>query len=157
MCWAYLSERTAREVLGDEPARTLLFPAVGPRGEAMVYDFRKALDAVAIRAGFSESVIGGGEVVKDKRGQTVLRSTIKIHMLRHTYTAARLQTLDHGAPISPYTVKRELGHGDLRLVEEVYGHLGEIRHRSDAVEYRVEQHEERLRERLAGLAAVPLG
>ena len=34
-------------------------------------------------------------------------------------------------PSEPYTVKRELGHGDLRLVEEVYGHLGQIRHRSD--------------------------
>jgi hypothetical protein len=31
---AYLSERTAREVLGNEPTRTLLFPAMGPNGEA---------------------------------------------------------------------------------------------------------------------------
>jgi integrase len=119
----------------------------------MVYDFRKALDAVAIRAGFSETVIRDGEVVKDQQGRPVLRSTVKVYMLRHTYTAARLQTLDHGAPISPYTVKRELGHGDVRLVEEVYGHLGEIRHRSAEVEYRVEQHEERLRERLGALTA----
>jgi hypothetical protein len=49
--------------------------------------------------------------LKDKRERPALRSTVKIHMLRHTYTAARLQTLDHGAPISPYTMKRELGHG----------------------------------------------
>jgi hypothetical protein len=27
------------------------------------------------------------------------------------------------------------------MVTKVYGHLGEVRHRSEVVEYRVEQHE----------------
>jgi integrase len=31
-------------------------------------------------------------------------------MFRHTHCAARLQTLDRGAPVGPYTVARELGH-----------------------------------------------
>lgn len=57
-----------------------------------------------------------------------------------TYCAARLQTLDHGAPVSPYTVGKELGHGGDSLVKRVYGHLGTVRHRSAAVEYRVQQH-----------------
>jgi hypothetical protein len=35
-------------------------------------------------------------------------------VFRHTWTAARLQTLDHGAPVSIYTVSRELGHGSRR-------------------------------------------
>jgi hypothetical protein len=70
-------------------------------------------------------------------------------MLRHIFTAARLQTLDHGAPVSPFTVARELGHGGDTLVKWIYGHLGETRHRAEVVEYRVEQHEERLRDRLA--------
>lgn len=34
------------------------------------------------------------------------------------------------------------------LVKRIYGHLGEVRRRSEVVEYRVEQHEERLRDRL---------
>jgi integrase len=70
-------------------------------------------------------------------------------MFRHTYGAARLQTLDGGAPISPYTVSRELGHGSLKMVENVYSHLGTIRHRSDTVEYRIEHHKEFLAEKLA--------
>jgi hypothetical protein len=33
--------------------------------------------------------------------------------------------------------------------------LGETRHRAEVVEYRIEQHEERLRQRLAVLAFAP--
>jgi integrase len=62
---------------------------------------------------------------------------------RHTYCAARLQTLDGGAPISPYTVSRELGHSSPAMV-----HVGTIRHRSEAVEYRLEQHRKILAKRL---------
>lgn len=61
---------------------------------------------------------------------------VTLHTLRHTYAAARMQTLDHGAPVSPYTVMRELGHGSLQLIEDTYGHLTRTRHRSPVVEYR---------------------
>jgi integrase len=100
----------------------------------MIHDTRKALDAIGERAGFAK-----GE--------------IRLHRLRHTYTTARLQTLDNGAPVSEYTVMRELGHSSPALVRRVYGHLGEIRHRAEVVEYRVEQHEEVLGERLTALVA----
>ncbi len=73
---------------------------------------------------------------------------------RHTYCAARLQTLDRGAPVSLYTVSRELGHGSEEMVRRVYSHLGSVRHRSDVVEYRVEQHYERLGEELSRLGFV---
>jgi hypothetical protein len=53
--------------------------------------------------------------------------------------AARMQTLDGGHPVSLYTVGRELGHGGDALVRQVYGHLGRIRHRSEVVEYCIEQ------------------
>ena len=72
-------------------------------------------------------------------------------MFRHTYCATRLQTLDHGAPVSPYTVSRELGHGSTAMVERVYSHLGTIRHRSEAVEFKVEQHKKALGKRLKAL------
>jgi len=115
----------------DEPmAEGLLFPS--PRTHGIIHDMRKALDAIAARAGWKE-----GE--------------IRTKMFRHTYCAARLQTLDHGAPISPFTVARELGHGGTSLVERVYGHLGTVRHRSDVVEYRVENHRDTLGERLEAL------
>src|SRR5207237_18390 len=68
------------------------------------------------------------------------QSEVTCYTCRHTYTAARLQTLDNGAPVSPFSVGRELGHGGDALVRKVYGHLGQTRHRAAAVEYRVEQH-----------------
>jgi integrase len=84
---------------------------------------------------------------------------ITFKMLRHTYCAARLQTLDQGAPVAIYTASRELGHGSTAMVEQVYSHLGTVRHRSEHVEYRVEQHAAKLGDRLGrlGMFAVPRG
>lgn len=114
------------------PVERLLFPSPGSGLERMVNDTRKALDRIGARAGWEP-----GE--------------IRTKMFRHTYCAARLQTLDRGAPVSPYTVGKELGHGGTSMVERVYSHLGQVRHRSERVEFRVKQHHEVLRERLAGL------
>jgi hypothetical protein len=55
--------------------------------------------------------------------------------------------------VSPFTVAREMGHGRTRLVHQVYGHLGTVRHRSKVVEYRVAQHRTKLEERLKALRA----
>lgn len=84
-------------------------------------DPRDLLDRVGRRAGWQD-----GE--------------IRTRPFRVTYATARLQTLDRGAPVSPWTVEKELGHGSRDMLEEVYGRLGDVRHRSEAVEYRVEQH-----------------
>jgi integrase len=110
-----------------EAGGTLLFPA--PGSTEMLSDTRKLLDRIAKRAGW-------------KRGE------IRHRIFRHTYCAARLQTLDRGAPVSLYVVSRELGHGS----EEMYSHLGAVRHRSEVVEYRVERHYERLGDQLIRLA-----
>ncbi len=53
--------------------------------------------------------------------------------------------------MSTYTVARELGHESEAMDRKVYAHLGMIRHRSEVVEYRVEQHHERLGDRLQRL------
>ena len=107
----------------------LLFPS--PRTGRMITDIRKQLDKVAGTAGWQP-----GE--------------IRTKIFRHTYCAARLQTLDQGFPISTYTVARELGHGGDSLIKRVYGHLGKVRHRSEHAEFRIEQHRERegIRDRL---------
>jgi hypothetical protein len=42
------------------------------------------------------------------------KGEIRSKMFRHTYCSARLQTLDGGAPVSPFTVSKELGHGERR-------------------------------------------
>lgn len=76
---------------------------------------------------------------------------VRLHDLRHTYCAASLQLLDRGAPISKWTVASRMGHGGTRLIDKIYGHLGEVRHRSEELEFRVDQHEERLGDRLHNL------
>lgn len=113
----------------------LLFPSPLSGPETRITDFRKSLDAVAVRAAWK-----AGEV--------------RSKAFRHTYCAARLQTLDRGAPVSPYTVGRELGHGGTSMVDRVYSHLGQVRHRSEVVEFRVEQHKESLSDRLTALQCV---
>jgi hypothetical protein len=47
---------------------------------------------------------------------------------------------DRGAQVSIYTVARELGHGSHEMVKRIYAHLGDVRHRAQIVEYRVEQY-----------------
>jgi integrase len=72
-------------------------------------------------------------------------------MFRHTYCATRLQTINQGAPVSAYTVAKEMGHGGETMVRRVYGHLGQVRHRAEVVEYRVEQHAAKLGDRLRAI------
>jgi integrase len=114
-----------RDILGpficppDRTPRTgLLF--ANPQTGKMLTDWRKQLDRVAVRAGSAPC-------------------EIRSRVFRHSYTAARLQTLDQGAPVSVWTLSRELGHGSTAMVERVYGHLGDIRHRAEVVEFRVER------------------
>src|SRR5438270_5853953 len=89
--WPQLREALER-YLAEHPPSQLLFPSYRTGEETMLTDFRKLLDAVAVRAGWKV-----GEL------------TPKI--FRHTYASARLQTMDHGAPVSIFKVSRELGHG----------------------------------------------
>ena len=135
--WPQLREILQPYVFGgDAPPRRLLFPATRVGKEQPVTDLRKALDLVGERVGW-------------KPGE------IRTRIFRHTYCATRLQTTEGGAPVSPWTVGREMGHGGTELVNRVYGHLGTMRHRSEVVEYRVEQHQDRpeIRERLKALQA----
>jgi hypothetical protein len=54
-------------------------------------------------------------------------------------------------PVGEYTVSKEMGHGGTAMVRKVYGHLGQVRHRAKAVEYRVEQFADKLGERLEAM------
>lgn len=58
--------------------------------EGMITDSRKMLDTLGSRVGFQPGEVRWNE-------------------LRHGYATARLQTLDRGAPMSTFTVARELG------------------------------------------------
>src|SRR5229473_3492986 len=130
--WPQLREALER-YMAERPPSRLLFPSYRTGEEAMLTDFRKLLDVVAVRAGW-------------KPGE------IRSKMFRHTHCAARLQTaVDQGAPVTTYTVAREMGHGGEAMVRKVYGHLGQVRHRAEAMEYRVEQHAAKLGARLEAL------
>lgn len=75
--------------------------------------------------------LGGGGALPDAGEKLHVRP----RLLRHSYCAARLETLDRGAPISPYTVARELGHQGLAMVLRVYADLGSLDHRTEHVSY----------------------
>jgi integrase len=109
--WPQLREIIEEHIEKTKPT-TLLFPA---RHGGMLHDIRGSLDKATAAAKI------------DKR--------VTPKTMRHTYTAMRLQTTDRGAPISPWTVARELGHSSVMLIERVYGHLLNTRHRADVVEY----------------------
>ncbi|MGH7613491.1 MAG: hypothetical protein ACREMW_05515 [Gemmatimonadales bacterium] len=78
-------------VFGGEAPTRLRFPSWLTGEEAMLVDCRKMLDAVA----------------KHRREEALGESG----RFPAYYCAARLQTLDGDAPVSPYTVGKELGHG----------------------------------------------
>ena len=100
----------------EAPLGSLLFPSARGEGEGMIRDIRKALDHVSVRAGWQK-----GEV--------------RTKAFRHSFCAASLQLLDRGHPISPWTVAKWMGHGGQSLVDRIYGHLGEVRHRGEVLEY----------------------
>jgi integrase len=112
------------------------------------------LDRVAVRAGFLTPLIDPSTARQRRKpsGELMWEGTpIRTKIFRHTYCSARLQTLDGGEPVSTYTVRCEMGHGSEDMVNKVYGHLGDVRHRSGVVEYQVNQHLEALGDRLEGL------
>lgn len=112
--WPQLKEILAPYVLAQGIEEGLLFPS------------RKTGDMLTDIADGLETALERAEIDKH----------VTLHTFRHTYTATRMQTLDHGYPVSPYTVMRELGHKDLEQIMETYGHLQKRRSRGEAVEYR---------------------
>jgi integrase len=126
------------EYIATRPPSRLLFPVFPNGTEQMVTDLRKAFNAL-------------GSFIKYERTSNLAPPKIHAQAFRNTYCTVRLQTLDNGAPVSVYTVAREMGHGSTSMVERIYGHLGEVRHRADIVEYRVEDFRDELKGRLTAL------
>lgn len=143
--WPQLRE-ILEQYLAERPPARLLFPSFRTGEEAMLTDWRKLLDAVVERAGELYLIIDGHRRKADP-------GDVQSKAFRHTYTATRLQTLDRGAPVSVFTVSRELGHSSTAMVERVYSHLGETRQRSGVVEYRVDAYPDILGARLRALRA----
>lgn len=140
--WPQLKQILRAYVNGKNgPKGLLLFPSNRGQEESMLTDVRKLLDRVAARAG-TLYVVDAGHKRKAEP------SEIRTKVFRHTYTSTRVQTLDHGQPVSLWTVARELGHSSTSMIERVYAHLAQSRHRADVVEFRTAQHRKILRGRL---------
>lgn len=95
---------------------SLLFPSHRFDDERMLDNVDRQLDQVGDRAGTERP---------------------RLHAFRHSYTAARIQTLEHGAPVSLWQVARELGHQSTAMVEKRYGHLARVKRRTDVLEFKV--------------------
>jgi len=93
---------------------SLLFPSHRHEGERMLGKVDRQLDRIGERAGISKP---------------------RLQAFRHSYTAARIQTLEHGAPVSLWQVARELGHQSTTMIEKRYGHLAKVTHRKEIVEF----------------------
>jgi integrase len=103
---------TLRSFIGTR-TRGLLFPS---DSGGLRKDLRKALDQIGKMAGFPKGYV-------------------RTKAFRHTYGSMRIQTVDAGQPVAIYTVSRELGHRDTKMVEQTYGHLLNKRHRRQVVSY----------------------
>jgi len=107
-----------QEYLGDRK-KGLLFPSP-TNGRMMAGNFGRSIRRVMAEL--------------EQRDQAIPKN-VTPHTFRHTYTSVRVQTLDHGAPVSVFTVACELGHRDTGLIERVYGHLTKVPNRAETVEY----------------------
>ena len=146
--WPQLRDLLQEWMFGGDQPRTsgLLFPSVTG---SMITSIDKTLDEI-------------GELCGMEAGE------IRLHGFRHTYCSARLQTVQRilrpGADpadehafdyveVSRFQVQKEMGHGGGQLVNRIYGHAQRLPYRSEAVEYRVEQHVSELGPRLKNLEA----
>lgn len=129
--WPQL-ERELRAYLARHPRRAgLLFDS--PRGggvDRMITGLSRAFDEAAALAGVDLANRYGTAAAA-----AFLRKTVNPRALRPTYCAARLQTTDGGRPVATWTVRGEMGHSSLKMIEQVYGRLGAVRHRGDVVEF----------------------
>lgn len=110
-----------------QSSNQLAFPSPNGR-DILLTDTRKLLERVATKAHALAPTAALKAAFADPK-------VWRTKTFRHTYCTTRLQTLDHGKPIAPFTVSREMGHASLDMVDKVYGHLGTIRRRSADVEY----------------------
>jgi integrase len=131
--WPQLEEILRAYMLDRErvaPLGSLLFPSHRHQEEKLLDNVDRMLDQVGARVKIEKP---------------------RLHAFRHSYTAARIQTLHAGAPVHIWQVARELGHESTGMIERRYGHLAHVLERSEVVEFRVEKHLEEVRDRLEAL------
>lgn len=121
--------------------------AVSVRSVPLWPQLRRALRAHLDRTGITEGLVfpshvEGAGMLQDVRDAIAsaaekanITKAITHHTLRHSYCAARLQTVDAGEPVALYTVARELGHSGTSQIESTYGHVLDRRVRLSEVRF----------------------
>ena len=149
--WPQLRQILQEWLYGGEQPRTtgLLFPATAGTGGGMVGNLSKSLDEIGKLCGMRPN-------------------EVRTKAFRHSYCSTRLQTVTtvlkpgHKAtdadawtyePVSHDAVAREMGHGGTEMVRRIYGHRARDPHRANEVAYRVDEHREKLTERLTAVLA----
>lgn len=124
--WRALKRDNQKRIVPLWPQlKTILAKHLDGRTTGLVFSLKgKKLGASAIKKGLATV-----------QAEAKIEKHLHPHIFRHTYTAARLQTMDGDHPVSVYTVAAELGHQDLSMMERHYGHVMKVRHRSKVVEY----------------------
>ena len=91
------------------------------------------------RADLFRRVVARARAMAAKDGVAFPAKTVRVtpHTLRHTYAAMRLQTVENGEPVAPWTVLKECGWRGLKMLEAVYAHIPKDRRRLAVVEYPV--------------------
>ena len=140
---AYLATRVGTSSLVFEGQNAMGHPQ-------MITSYHKA---------FKRAQWAAAALLGDVLGPKLLTKAINPRMFRVTYCSARLQTLDNGKPVASWTVEAEMGHNSGKMIKRVYGRIGEMRHRSDVVEYvprpEAEQQDEQEAEQWAERDAPP--
>lgn len=121
-------ERALREHLRHRRGTSsLLFEGRNAAGRPqMITSYHKA---------FTRMKWAAAALLGDVNGGKLLAKAINPRVFRVTYCSARLQTLDNGKPVASWTVEAEMGHNSGKMIKRVYGRIGEVRHRSEVVEY----------------------
>lgn len=126
--WPQLEEELKSYLARSPRPAGLMFPSEdsNERREVMITAINKQLARARDLAAKAL-----GEPMKAR----LMNKRVTPRALRPTYCAARLQTVDNGAPVALWTVRGEMGHGSMKMIERVYGRLGDVRHRGAVVEY----------------------
>ena len=120
---------TLLESLEAHPRRGLVWPKPG------VVELSGAARAAAMPGDMDKSLR-----LAAKRAQLPAEKDLTTKVLRHSYVSSRLQMVERDAlgnveNVDRFALQKEIGHGDERMINQVYGHVQAGRYRTEILDY----------------------